>query len=45
MLPIAVQLYSLRHLQMPFADVLAEVAKIGYARVETVGNHNLSAER
>lgn len=44
MLPIAVQLYSLRNLDMPFDEVLAEVAAIGYTGVETVGNHNLSAE-
>lgn len=44
MLPIAVQLYSLRNLDMPFDEVLGEVAAIGYTGVETVGNHNLRAE-
>lgn len=44
MLPIAVQLYSLRNLQMPFPELLAEVAAIGYTGVETIGTHNLSAE-
>lgn len=44
MLPIAVQLYSLRNLDMPFDEVLGEVAAIGYTGVETVGTHNLSAE-
>lgn len=42
MLPIAVQLYSLRNLQMPFDEVLGQVAAIGYTGVETIGNHNLS---
>lgn len=44
MLPIAVQLYSLRNLDMPFDDVLGKVAEIGYTGVETVGNHKLSAD-
>lgn len=44
MLPIAVQLYSLRNLQMPFDELLGKVAEIGYSGVETVGNHNLSAD-
>lgn len=44
MLPIAVQLYSLRNLQMPFDELLGKVAEIGYTGVETVGTHNLSAE-
>ncbi len=44
MLPIAVQLYSLRNLQIPFDEVLGEVAAIGYAGVELVGNHNQSAD-
>lgn len=42
MLPIAVQLYSLRNLQMPFDEVLGQVAAIGYTGVETIGNHKLS---
>ena len=44
MFPIAVQLYTLRNLQMPFDEVLKEVAAIGYTGVETVGNHKLSAD-
>jgi len=44
MLPIAVQLYSLRNLQIPFDEVLGEVAAIGYTGVELVGNHNQSAD-
>lgn len=44
MLPIAVQLYTLRNLQMPFDEVLKEVAAIGYTGVETIGNHKLSAD-
>jgi sugar phosphate isomerase/epimerase len=44
-LPIAVQLYSLRNLQMPFDQLLAEVAAIGYTGVETVGDHGLTAEQ
>lgn len=44
MLPIAVQLYTLRNLQLPFEEVLKEVAAIGYTGVETVGNHKLSAD-
>ncbi|MCB0188539.1 MAG: sugar phosphate isomerase/epimerase [Caldilineaceae bacterium] len=44
MLPIAVQLYSLRNVQMPFDELLGKVAEIGYTGVETVGNHNLSID-
>ena len=44
MLPIAVQLYSLRNVDMPFDDLLGEVAAIGYTGLETVGNHKLSAD-
>lgn len=44
MLPIALQLYTLRNLEMPFDEVLKEVAAIGYTGVETVGNHKLSAD-
>lgn len=44
MLPIALQLYTLRNLQMPFDEVLGQVAAIGYTGVETVGNHKLSAD-
>jgi len=43
-LPIAVQLYTLRHLEEPFDDMLADVAAIGYAGVETVDNHGLTAD-
>lgn len=43
-LPIAVQLYSLRNLTLPFDQLLGEVAAIGYAGVETVGNHSQSAD-
>lgn len=43
MLPIAVQLYSLRNLDLPFDDLLSEVAAIGYTGVETIGDHGLSA--
>lgn len=44
MLPIAVQLYSLRNVDMPFDELLGEVAAIGYTGVETVGDHGLSAD-
>lgn len=44
MLPIAVQLYSLRNLTMPFDELLGKVAEIGYTGVETVGDHGLSAD-
>jgi sugar phosphate isomerase/epimerase len=43
-LPIAAQLYSLRNLQIPFDELLSEVAAIGYTGVETVGDHGLSAD-
>jgi len=43
MLPIAVQLYSLRNLQIPFGEVLGQVAAIGYTGIETVSNPKLSA--
>ena len=43
-LPIAVQLYSLRNLTLPFADLLAEVAAIGYKGVETTSNHGCTAD-
>jgi sugar phosphate isomerase/epimerase len=41
-LPIAVQLYSLRHLSVSLDEKLAQVAAIGYAGVETIGDHGLS---
>lgn len=44
MLPIAVQLYSLRNLQIPFDELLGQVAAIGYTGLETVGTHKLSAD-
>lgn len=43
-LPIAVQLYSLRNLQMPFDQLLGEVAAIGYRGVETTSNHGCTAD-
>lgn len=42
-LPIAAQLYSLRHVQMPFDELLGEVAAIGYTGVEAIGDHGISA--
>src|SRR5262245_22593448 len=42
-LPIAVQLYTLRNLTMPFDQLLGEIAAIGYAGVETTSNHGLTA--
>jgi sugar phosphate isomerase/epimerase len=43
-LPIAVQLYSLRKMTDSFDTVLGHVAAAGYAGVETIGDHGLSAE-
>lgn len=40
---LAVQLYSLRNLQLPFDEILGEVAKAGFSGVETVGSHNLNS--
>lgn len=40
---LALQLYSLRTLKEPFADVLRSVAEAGYAGVETVGDHGLDS--
>ncbi len=42
-LPIAVQLYTLRHLEQPLDVLLGLVADAGYSGVETIGNHNLTA--
>ncbi len=42
--PLAVQLYSLRQMNEPFDQVLADVAAIGYRAVETVSDHGLSAD-
>lgn len=41
--PIAVQLYTLRHLEQPLSKTLHQVANIGYHGVETIGNHGISA--
>lgn len=41
---LAVQMYSLRTLQLGFAEKLAHVAEAGYAGVETVGDHRLSVD-
>ncbi len=41
--PIAVQLYTLRHLEQPLAQTLHQVANIGYHGVETIGDHGISA--
>lgn len=41
--PIAVQLYSLRHLEQPLSETLNQVAGIGYHGVETTGDHGISA--
>ncbi|GIV76249.1 sugar phosphate isomerase/epimerase [Litorilinea aerophila] len=41
--PLAVQLYSLRHLEQSLDEKLAAVASIGYAGVETIGDHGLPA--
>jgi sugar phosphate isomerase/epimerase len=43
-LPIAVQLYTLRTVQMPFDQLLGEIAAIGYAGVETTGSHGCTAD-
>jgi sugar phosphate isomerase/epimerase len=43
-LPIAVQLYTLRNVQMPFDQLLGEVAGIGYAGIETTGAHGCTAD-
>ncbi len=41
--PIAVQLYSLRHLDQSLSDTMNHVANIGYHGVETIGDHGISA--
>lgn len=43
-LPIAVQMYTLRHLTDPLDQVLAQVAAIGYRGIEALGDHGMSAE-
>lgn len=42
-LPIAVQLYTLRKLELSFDDLLGQVAAIGYDGVETTSNHGCTA--
>jgi len=42
---LALQLYSLRSLALPFASQLRHAAAAGYSGVETVGTHGLDAER
>jgi sugar phosphate isomerase/epimerase len=41
--PIAVQLYTLRHLEQSLSQTLHQVADIGYHGVETIGDHGISA--
>ncbi len=41
--PIAVQLYSLRHLEQPLSKTLNHVADLGYRGVETIGDHGISS--
>jgi len=41
--PIAVQLYSLRHLELPFEEILGHVSRIGYHGVETLADHGIPA--
>lgn len=43
-LPLAVQMYTLRHLTDPLDQVLAQVAAIGYRGIETLGDHGMSAD-
>ncbi|MFN8440839.1 MAG: sugar phosphate isomerase/epimerase [Caldilineaceae bacterium] len=43
-LPIAVQLYSLRNLKLPFDEILGGVAAIGYSGVELINNHGISSD-
>ena len=43
-LPIAVQLYTLRNLTLPFPELLAQVAAIGYTGVETTSNHGCTID-
>ena len=42
-LPIAVQLYTLRHLEQALDVTLGQVAAAGYSGVETIRDHGLSA--
>ena len=41
---LGVQMYSLRHLEQPLDEILARVAEMGYAGVETVGDQGQSAD-
>jgi len=41
--PIALQLYTLRRLGLPFETLVRRAAEAGYAGVETVGSHGLDA--
>lgn len=43
-LPIAVQLYTLRSLTDPLDQVLAQVAAMGYRGVETINDHGMTGE-
>jgi sugar phosphate isomerase/epimerase len=43
-LPIAVQMYTLRHLKLSLDELLGAVAGVGYRGIETVGDHGVSAE-
>ncbi len=42
--PLALQLYSLRRLELPFEALVRLAAESGYAAVETVGSHGLDAD-
>lgn len=43
-LPIAVQMYTLRHLQLPLEQLLEEIARIGYQGIEIGGEHKAGVE-
>lgn len=43
-LPIAVQLYTLRHYTTDFAQLIATVAQVGYRGVELLHDHGLTPE-
>jgi sugar phosphate isomerase/epimerase len=43
-LPIAVQLYTLRTLQEDLAATLGRVAGVGFTAVETIGDHGMAAD-
>lgn len=43
-LPIAVQMYTLRHLQLPLDQLLGEIARIGYQGIEIGGEHKAGVE-